>query len=177
QKSQMKVRQPLASATAFVQTTAQKEPLARLAAQVTEELNVKELRIKALSEEFTGDFTRPDDVLAAAGEGHVLAEDDSGYAVAVDTRLTPELADEGVARELVHRLQNLRKAAGLEISDRIVAYHGDSERVAAVLAAHGDYVRAETLADELVAGDPPDGATAEKVKIEGAEVTLAVRKA
>ena len=177
QKSQMKVRQPLASATAFVQTTAQKEPLARLAAQVTEELNVKELRIKALSEEFTGDFTRPDDVLAAAGEGHVLAEDDSGYAVAVDTRLTPELADEGVARELVHRLQNLRKAAGLEISDRIVAYHGDSERVAAVLAAHGDYVRAETLADELVAGDPPDGATAEQVKIEGAEVTLAVRKA
>ena len=178
QKSQMKVRQPLASATAFVQTTAQKEPLAQLAAQVTEELNVKELHIKALSEEFTGDFTRPDDVLAAAGEGCVLAEDDAGYAVAVDTRLTPELADEGVARELVHRLQNLRKTAGLEISDRIVAYHGDSERITAALAAHGDYVRAETLADEIVAGDPPDGATAEQVKIvAGVEVTLAVRKA
>jgi len=177
QKAQMKVRQPLASATAFVQTTAQKEPLAKLAAQVTEELNVKELRIKALSEEFAGDFTRPDDVLAAAGEGHVLAEDDAGYAVAVDTRLTPELADEGVARELVHRLQNLRKAAGLEISDRIVAYHGDSERIVAALAVHGDYVRAETLADEIVAGEPPDGATAEQVKIAGAEVTLAVRKA
>ena len=160
QKSQMKVRQPLASATAFVQTTAQKEPLARRAAQVTEELNVKELRIKALSEEFTGDFTRPDDVLAAAGEGHVLAEDDSGYAVAVDTRLTPELADEGVARELVHRLQNLRKAAGLEISDRIVAYHGDSERLVAVLAVHGHYVRAETLADEPVAAHPPERASA-----------------
>ena len=177
QKSQMKVRQPLASATAFVQTAAQKEPLAMLSAQVTEELNVKELQIKALSEEFSGTFTRPDDVLAAAGEGHVLAEDDAGYAVAVDARLTPELADEGVARELVHRLQNLRKAAALEISDRIVAYHGDSVRVAAVLATHGEYVRAETLADELVAGDPPDGATAEQAKIEGAEVTLAVRKA
>ncbi|HEY5640357.1 MAG TPA: class I tRNA ligase family protein, partial [Dehalococcoidia bacterium] len=177
QKSQMKVRQPLASATAFVQTTAQKEPLSLLAAQVTEELNVKELRIKALSEEFTDTYTRPDDVLAVAGEGHVLAEDDAGYAVAVDTRLTPELADEGVARELVHRFQNLRKAAGLEISDRIVAYHSDSERVAAVLAGHRDYVRAETLADELVAGDPPEGATAEQVKIEGAEVTLAVQKA
>ena len=177
QKSQMKVRQPLASATAFVQTTAQKEPLARLAAQVTEELNIKELRIKALSEEFTDTYTRPDDVLAAAGEGHVLAEDDAGYAVAIDSRLTAELADEGVARDLVHRLQNLRKAAGLEISDRIVAYYGDSERIAAVLAIHGDYICAETLADELVAGDPPDGATAEQVKIEGAEVTLAVRKA
>ncbi|HEY5639328.1 MAG TPA: isoleucine--tRNA ligase [Dehalococcoidia bacterium] len=177
QKSQMKVRQPLASATAFVQTAAQKEPLARLAAQVTEELNVKDLRIKALSEEFADTYTRPDDVLAAAGEGHVLAEDDAGYAVAVDTRLTSELADEGVARELVHRLQGLRKSAGLEISDRIVAYYGDSERIAAVLAAHGNYVRAETLADELVAGDPPDGATAEQAKIGGDEVTLAVRKA
>ncbi len=115
--------------------------------------------------------------MAAAGEGHVLAEDDAGYAVAVDTRLTPELADEGVARELVHRLQNLRKTAGLEISDRIVAYHGESERIAAVLAGHGEYVRAETLADELVAGDPPEGATSEAAKIEGDEVTLAVRKA
>ena len=71
----------------------------------------------------------------------------------------------------------MRKTAGLEISDRIVVYHGDSERITAVLMAHGDYVRAETLADEIVAGDPPDGATAEQVKIAGVEVTLAVRKA
>ena len=177
QESQMKVRQPLASATAFVHSTAQKEALERMADQVLDELNVKELRVKALSEEFTETYTRPDDVLRAAGEGHVLAEDEAGYGVAVDTRLTPELKDEGLARELVHRLQNLRKEAGLEISDRIVAYHGESARVAAVVAGHGDYIREETLADEIVSGPAPDGAASEAVKVDGAEVTLAVRKA
>jgi isoleucyl-tRNA synthetase len=177
QKAQMKVRQPLASALAFVQTTVQKEALARQSSEVTEELNVKELRLKALSEEFTDTYTRPDDLLKAAGDGHSLAEDDAGYAVAMDTRLTPELHDEGLARELVHRLQNLRKEAGLEISDRIVAYLDGWDRLSGVVSAHSDYIRAETLANDLVQAAPPDGATSETAKIEGNEVTLAVQKA
>jgi isoleucyl-tRNA synthetase len=179
QKAQMKVRQPLASATAFVQTAEQREALQRLAAQVVEETNVKELRVIATTEQFAGAnaVTVPDDLLAAAGEGHVLATDDAGYAVAVDTRLTAELREEGLARELVHRIQNLRKAAGFEISDRITAYFSDSDRLAAVMAAHGDYIRDETLAVDLVIGAAPDGATAETAKVEGQDVTLAVVKA
>ena len=101
----------------------------------------------------------------------------AGYAVAVDTRLTPELADEGLARELVHRIQNLRKSAGLEIEDRIVVHHSGGERLRGVFATQGDYVRAETLADNIVEGEAPDGATSEQAKIEGEEVTLSVRKA
>jgi isoleucyl-tRNA synthetase len=177
QKAQMKVRQPLASATAFVQTTAQKTALERLAEQVIEEANVKELRVKALAEEFAAPFERPGDLLKLVGEGHAIAEDEAGYAVAIDSRLTPELADEGLARELVHRIQNLRKSAGLEIEDRIVVHYSGGDRLRNVFATHGDYVRDETLADALTEGPPPDGATSEEAKIEGEEVTLAVRKA
>jgi isoleucyl-tRNA synthetase len=176
QKAQMKVRQPLASATAFVQTSAQKAALEALADQVVEESNVKELRVKALAEEFKETYTRPDDLLKLVGEGHVIAEDDNGYAVAVDRRITPALADEGLARELVHRIQNLRKSAGLEIEDRIVIHHSGSGRVRSVLASQSDYVRAETLADDIVEGAAPDGATTETAKVESEEVTLAVRR-
>ncbi|MEX0684045.1 MAG: isoleucine--tRNA ligase [Dehalococcoidia bacterium] len=179
QKGSLKVRQPLASATAFVRTKEEREALEKLAGQVLDETNVRELRVVSMAEQFAGAnaVTVPDDLLAVAGEGHVIATDEAGYAVAMDTRMTPELADEGLARELVHRFQNLRKTAGLEISDRIVAYYGDVGRLASVVAAHGDYIRAETLADELVAGTAPDGATSEPLKIEGQEVMLAVRKA
>ena len=118
----------------------------------------------------------PDDLLAAAGEGAVLANDEAGYAVAVDSRITPQLADEGLARELVHRIQNLRKSAGFEISDRIVVYFQDGGRLRAVLAGHGAYVRAETLADELLEAIPPAGAASEEQNIDGENVTLAVKR-
>jgi isoleucyl-tRNA synthetase len=135
------------------------------------------LRVKALAEEFTAPYTVPDDLLAAAGEGHALAVDDAGYAVAIDTRLTNDLRDEGLARELVHRIQNLRKAAGLEISDRIVTHHSGWDHVRDVFAAHGAYIREETLSADVVEGPPPEGVTTESTKIDGHEVTLAVTRA
>jgi isoleucyl-tRNA synthetase len=100
--------------------------------------------------------------------------DDAGYAVAIDTRLTDELRDEGLSRELVHRIQNLRKAAGFEISDRIVTHYSGWDRLRDVFAAHGAYVREETLSEDLVEDPPPDGATTESARIDGHEVTLAV---
>lgn len=177
QKAQVKVRQPLAAATAFVQTAAQKRSLERLAQQVLEESNVKALRVVAIAEEFQAPFERPADLLAVAGGGHAIAEDDAGYAVAIDTRITSDLADEGLARELVHRIQGLRKSAGLEIEDRIVVHYAGSERLRDVLAKHGGYVKDETLANELIEGEPSleVGAT-ETAKMEGGEVTLGVTR-
>jgi isoleucyl-tRNA synthetase len=106
----------------------------------------------------------------------VLADDESGYAVGLDTRLTPELELEGLARELVHRVQNMRKKAGFEISDRIVIYWQGWERLQEVFAAHGDYVRAETLANEIVQSPPPPDAYAEEQKLDGETTTLAVKR-
>jgi isoleucyl-tRNA synthetase len=176
-KAGIKVRQPLANATAFVATPYQAEGLLRLADQVRDELNVRDVTVHALSELFTQPFERPKDLLAHLPEGAALADDESGYAVGLDTRITPELADEGLARELVHRIQNLRKAAGFEISDRITVHYGDSERLRGVLVNHATYVQEETLADELVEGSPPADAHVEEQEVDGRKVTLGVRRA
>ena len=109
---------------------------------------------RVLSELFKETYTVPDDLLKHLPEGAALAED-SGYAVGVDTRLTPELAAEGLARELVHRIQNLRKAAGFEISDRITVHWQGPERLREVFAAHDAYLREETLADAVYRGRTP----------------------
>jgi isoleucyl-tRNA synthetase len=173
-KAGLKVRQPLSHATAFVATAQQAKGLERHTDQVLEELNVKGLQVLVLSELFKGSYERPKDLLAQLGEHDALADDEAGYAVAVNGEVTPELADEGLARELVHRIQNARRAAGFDISDHITTYLAGPERLARVLARHGDYVRQETLSEELIEGAAPDGAHVEEGKLDGATVTLGV---
>jgi isoleucyl-tRNA synthetase len=92
----------------------------------------------------------------------------------VNASVTPELAEEGLARELVHRIQNLRKAAGFDISDHITTYYTGPEWLSRVLSKHGDYVRQETLSEELVEGAPSDGAHAEEQTLESEPLKLAV---
>jgi isoleucyl-tRNA synthetase len=82
---------------------------------------------------------------------------EAGYLVAVTTELDQALIQEGYARELVRRIQQLRKDAGLEISDRIVTYVADSDLMHEVLAHFGTYVREETLSTELVQLHPGNG--------------------
>jgi isoleucyl-tRNA synthetase len=118
----------------------------------------------------------PKDLLALLPNGAALAEDEAGYAVGIDTAITPELADEGLARELVHRIQNMRKAAGFEIADRISLYYSDAQRLRRVFADYGDYVREETLAEEIAEGRAPDAAYVEEQTVEGEKITFAVRR-
>jgi isoleucyl-tRNA synthetase len=105
-----------------------------------------------------------------------LAEDDAGYAVGLDTTVTPELAEEGMAREVVHRIQGLRRAAGFNISDHITTYYQGPPRLRTVLERHGDYVRQETLSDQLVEGAAPEGGHAEESALggDGEPITLGV---
>ena len=116
---------------------------------------------------------------ARARPGHEVAEE-GDLLVALDTELDAALADEGLARELAHRLQNLRKAAGYEISDRIsVAIAADASTVAR-LQPFRDWLAAETLATalelapnaELTAVD-----RAEEAVLDGASLRLALRRA
>jgi isoleucyl-tRNA synthetase len=151
-KAGIKVRQPLASATAFVATIYHAEGLRRLSDQVSDELNVRELNALVLSEIFDRPYEVPNDLLAKLPEGAALAED-SGYAVGLDTRITPELADEGLAREMVHRIQNLQEERGFDISDRS-SFTMRAGTAARVFARHGDYVREEVLADDLLEAHP-----------------------
>ncbi|MGI9271994.1 MAG: isoleucine--tRNA ligase [Woeseiaceae bacterium] len=95
----------------------------------------------------------PEDVLieTSSAEGYACAED-VGYLAALDTSLNDELVDEGVAREIVRSVQDARKQAGLEVSDRIVLGVSGSTAVEKALATHRDYVMTETLATEWSTG-------------------------
>ncbi|HVF09867.1 MAG TPA: DUF5915 domain-containing protein, partial [Abditibacteriaceae bacterium] len=85
---------------------------------------------------------------------------ENGWAVAIDTTLTEELMDEGVRNDFVRAVQNARKEADFQVSDRIaiLLWHGPDSRLPDVFAQFGDYIQQETLADELrlVAGDYPE---------------------
>ncbi len=82
---------------------------------------------------------------------------EAGTWVVLDTTLSPELVREGMARELVHQIQQMRKEAGLEIADRITLYYEGDARMADLFQAHRDYVMREVLAEDARAGVPPEG--------------------
>jgi isoleucyl-tRNA synthetase len=86
-----------------------------------------------------------------SAEGYSCAED-AGYLTALDTSLDDALVDEGIAREVVRSIQDARKQAGLEVSDRIKLGVSGSQGVERALAAHRDYVLAETLATDWSVG-------------------------
>jgi isoleucyl-tRNA synthetase len=78
-----------------------------------------------------------------------LVESDGSLTVALDTELNESLVVEGLAREFVNRIQNLRKDSGFDITDRIRIYHRSSDRLAKALESMAEYVRQETLAKEI----------------------------
>ena len=101
-------------------------------------------------------------------------ERSGSHAVALDTVLDDELRAEGLAREVVHAVQNARKEAGLEVEDRIaLGLGGDAELLDAV-RAHEAYVTGETLATSLDLGDGDGEATAQ---IDGRELRIGVERA
>jgi isoleucyl-tRNA synthetase len=128
-----------------------------------------------------GETLEPDEfeLTARARPGHELAEE-GDLLVALDTSLTPELESEGLAREVGHRLQGLRKAAGYQISDRIsVAIAGDPG-VIERLQGYRDWLASELLADELTLASDATLETAdrnEELALGDSTVRIAVRRA
>ena len=108
----------------------------------------------------------------------IVAALENNLGVGLDTQLDAELEAEGLARELVNRIQNLRKTAGLEVSDRIELGVQGSDEVEAAVAGHRDYVSGETLAVALLIGSLPDGpAESQTLTVNGLAATVALRKA
>jgi isoleucyl-tRNA synthetase len=95
-----------------------------------------------------------DVVLERAPKAHLVVAAEGEIVVALETELTPELLREGLARELVNKIQNMRKDAGLEVTQRIAVTLAADDEVRAAVEAFGDYVRAETLSVSCVFGDP-----------------------
>lgn len=109
-------------------------------------------------------------------EGFVV-ESNSGVTVALDTELDKELEKEGLARELVNRIQNLRKDAGYEVSDHIVIGLKGDDLVYQSVNSYGDYLKNETLADKLEQSkvlEKPDIST--DFDIDGILVTISIKR-
>ena len=100
----------------------------------------------------------PDDVEIISTEikGWVV-ESEGGVTVAIDTELTSELIEEGIAREFVNRIQNMRKDAGFDVTDRIKIFFNGSEKLVNAVISFKNYVSTETLAENVSKGEGFEG--------------------
>ena len=120
-----------------------------------------------------------DDVLTSPMKkpGYVVATDHD-VTVALDTNLTDALIAEGFAREVVSKLQTMRKEAGFEVTDRIlVTVKTADEKLAAIVAENAETIKRGVLALEVAAGEAPEGAYVKDWSINGVDATLSVRRA
>jgi isoleucyl-tRNA synthetase len=159
EKSRLKVRQPLETILVRLHEPGERDAILRHGETLKEELNVHDLRFCDTGAQFPADFA---------------VEEDTEHAVGICTKLTAELENEGLVRELVHKVQNLRKAAGYDVTDRIRLHYQSSPRLAAAVRAFDDYIRRETLA-VAVTDDPladPDIRESAKINREPADLAL-----
>jgi isoleucyl-tRNA synthetase len=120
--------------------------------------------------------TREDVTISAQSIEGWLVDSGDGLTVALDTTLTPELINEGLAREFVNRVQNMRKDAGLEVTDRIRIHFEAPPRVADAVTDLSDYIKSETLATQVTSGR--DSAEHwEKWEIDGEPCEIGISKA
>jgi len=120
----------------------------------------------------------PDEVLVREEprEGLAVASE-RGLTVAIDTVITPELRAEGLAREVVRRVQNLRKDAGFNLDDRIVTTYQAEGELAEAIEACRSFIAEETLSVELDAGAPDEQTAVADDQVDGYSLRLGIRKA
>ncbi len=150
---------------AFGQALAEADPKAFIAALDSEEgaslnLNGEDVKIEK-------DFV---DVRISAKEGFAVAMEGSVFTI-LDTTLTPELIDEGLARELISKVQQLRKQADFEMMDRIEITVSADEEVKEAIKKHEEYIKDETLADAIL-----DGSDLEEYDLNGHKTGIKVKR-
>lgn len=160
-KAGIKVRQPLSKAVIGVRSEMERQFIRKLDYQILDELNVKEI-------EFSSDAA-----VFADKTGFALAAEGSCW-VAVATELSPDLEAEGISREIVRRLQTMRRAAGFEVTDTIVTYYQGDDFIYRVVIEFADYIKQETLSRDLVRGVSPERSYTEKHRISGHEIILSI---
>jgi isoleucyl-tRNA synthetase len=108
-------------------------------------------------------------------EGLAVASE-RGVTVAMDVVLSPELIAEGLAREVIRRVQNLRKEAGFNLDDRITTTYQAEDELAEAIETWQEHIAAETLSVEFVAGPPSEGTAVSEDQVDGRSLRLGVRK-
>jgi isoleucyl-tRNA synthetase len=229
QKANRKVRQPLSEAAFTLTRPEERHAVETYASLITDELNVKKVRLLDASGEVVSFVVKPlsrqlgqkygnkfpglakaisasdpaisaplllagksvqvtsegveysilpeeVEVRALAKEGFAVAND-GAYLAALITELTPDLVREGLAREFVRRVQDLRKTANLDVADRIRVYVTASEGLKNAIEANRDYVIAETLTVELSFVIPDNLTTRVTDEFDGEKIILGLIKA
>ncbi len=117
----------------------------------------------------------PDEIIVSfEGPDNLKCSLEQGTFMALDTTLTPELVQEGVARDFNRLVQDQRKALGLDISDRIVVNYSASSKIGEAIAAHQDYLRGELLAERLEAGAVANGGA--KLSLAGEDIFVTITR-
>jgi isoleucyl-tRNA synthetase len=161
----LKVRQPVAEMKVQPGDERERRAVERFADQLCDELNVKKVTLH-----------NPAQGPLGAPEGWVGVTD-GGTQVLVDARITEELKREGMARDIVRQVQDLRKKSGLEMEDRIALYLGtESAGLRQAIEAHRTYIANETLATQWAAQPLGDGAYKANVKVDGQPLVIELRK-
>ena len=109
----------------------------------------------------------------AQSEGY-MTEQDNEITVVLETTLTPELIEEGFVRELVSKVQTMRKEAGFEVTDRILVLAAGNEKIETVLKNNAEQIKSEVLANDMILGETRG--YVKEWNINGEAVTLAVEK-
>jgi len=111
-----------------------------------------------------------------AKEGYTIAsEDENTVTIVIETKIDPELRQEGLIRELIHQIQLMRKEAGYEVTDRIKLFYETDQMLKQAIARYAEHIKEETLAVELYAGQVPenvDYAKAQEINGQKANIGL-----
>jgi len=164
----IKVRQPLY--VYYVEESPEMERALKgeaIKQSVLDELNIEDIKA-ATTEQLAALATNPDYVV----------DNVAVASAALCTKLTPELKADGMAREIVHRLQTMRRSAGFDIADHIITYYQGEDYIRGVMATAGtaDYIKQETLSTELVEGIPEKTDLTESYKLGDYDILLGVKR-
>lgn len=108
-------------------------------------------------------------------EGYSIMEDDS-IVVGITTEIDEELSSEGLARDIVRRIQSLRKEANFDINDHIIIYYRADQEVSDVLQEESNYIMSETLAEKIIEGTPSKDLITGNYEIGGLQFTISLNK-
>ena len=106
-----------------------------------------------------------------------MAQEDRGVVVALDTNLTDELIEEGFAREMISKLQTMRKDAGFDVTDHIVITYRAGETLTAAVENRRGMVLASVLGDTLTVGEPDEGMYTREWDVNGEKAFVGIRQA
>jgi isoleucyl-tRNA synthetase len=121
----------------------------------------------------------PDDLtVVRRASGNLVVKEEAGFFAAIDPTVTPELRREGLARELVSRIQRMRKEASFAVSDRIVVYVAGDAETEGTVDAFREYISGEVLARELIVGGtlPANANVTQSLELDGLHARVALTR-